>query len=295
MAYHMNEFARECEVNNEKSALRCHRLFLVACHRRQSLWGSDLSSEKLKKLKENWFITRFLQQLGLPTDTLVIQGERPDARIYSGRRWVGLEVTEYFIPESASGVKNNFQILRDQGINRAWHLFHDDGGPPLYVYVKFKEHPDQTGLQGKKEMQNFAERLKRCVERNGWPSGRFEEKRVDDCEEVPEIAHYTVRSSIDGTGECWSRTGSTTDAVLTPDQIQAELNRKTLKFEGYDQELDEMWLLVYSQGARTNVPNRVGEEVARASYDYPFSRAFWLEVFPDVRLTELPKNDNASG
>ena len=254
-----------------------------------------MSSEKLKKLKEKWFINRFLQQLGLPTDTLVKQGERPDASIYISRRWVGLEVTEYFIPESASGVKTNRMILWEQGINRAWHLFHDDGGPPLYVNLKFKEHPDRTGLQGKKDVQNFAERLKRCVERNGWPAVRFEEKRVDDCEEVPEVAHYTVRSSIDGKGEHWSKGGPTNDKTLTPAQIQTELNRKTSKFEGYDQELDEIWLLVYSQGALTNVPNRVGEEVARASYVYPFSRAFWLEVFPDVRLTELPKNDNTSG
>ena len=254
-----------------------------------------LSSEKLKKLKEKWFIARFLQQLGLPTDTLVKQGERPDARICIGRRWVGLEVTEYFIPESASGVKNNFQILREKGVKRAWQVFHDDGGPHLYVNVKFKEYPGRTGPQGNKEVQNFAQRLKRCVERNGWPSGRFEPKWVDNCEEVPEVAYYIVRSSIDGKDELGSRVGPTTDAVLTPDQIQTELNRKSPKFEGYDQKLDEVWLLVYSQDALTSVPNRVGEEVARASYNYPFSRAFWLELVPNVRLIELPKNDNTSG
>ena len=66
-------------------------------------------------------------------------------------------------------------------------------------------------------------------------------------------------------------------------------NRKASKYSSYTKGVEEVWLLIYTEGGLRSVPSEIGEDARWAEYRFPFDRAFWFDSFPNGEITCLRK------
>ena len=267
---------------------------------------NDLS---LQKQKEKWFVDIFLELSGYGGITLISR-ERPDWELHIGCRAIGLEVREFFVPESDTGAPVGTQMVRKKAIAQAEKKFLSSGGPTVDVTFVFNNDP-RLGPSDTKEVLEFVPRFLDVVMCEGYANGSYGRWRdkthwvfdkhdlryweyfyrfLDKTEDpVPELDMCFVNSSPVGNTGCWSFGGPTALQHAESRYVQAELNAKRQNFEDYNLEYPEVWLLIYNAGAMDTIPNKIGDLGMSSHYDFPYHKAFWLDTFPDRALIELHK------
>ena len=247
------------------------------------------AAEQDKKSRERWFLDRFLRQLGLSPDTPPEGGEKPDFTIQIDGKRIGVEVTEFFLDEE-DGVPKHFQILREKAIDEAWQLYRERGGRALYVFAAFQDVPKPLGPNSNKEVKDFRNKFEKVVRSQESTLEKYGPRQFRGWPTIPELDFYSIRacpeSVVDGD---WSRVGPTHQKVLEAHHIQTELDRKACKYRSYVNDLDEVWLVIFTEGGLRSMPHEMGMEAKCAAYDFPFDKAYWFDSFPNIELTPLRK------
>ena len=211
-----------------------------------------------KKSKERWFLDRFLGKLGLSPDAPVEGRVKPDFTIQIDGKRIGVEVTEFFLDEE-DGVPKYFQILREKAIDEAWQLYRERGGRALYVFAAFQDVPKPMGPKNNKEVKDFANKFENMVRSQESSLEGYESRQYCGWPAIPEIDFFSIRACPEGVVDGdWSRMGPTHQEVLEFHHIQTELDRKARKYSSYVGDLDEIWLLIFTEGALRMLPNEIG-------------------------------------
>ncbi len=250
----------------------------------------ESTSDQYKKSKERWFLDRFLGKLGLSLDVPVKNRERPDFTIQIDGKRIGLEVTEFFFPDEEGGVRKYFQILREKAIAKAWRIYSERGGRALCVTAAFQDFPKPLGPSDKREVNGLAHKFEKVVRSQESSLEGSNPRWVNGWPEIPELDYFSIRACPEGVVDgYWGREGPTHQEVLEAHHIQSELDGKAGKYPSYVSDHDEVWLLIFTEGALMGVPHEIGTEAKCAVYDFPFDRAYWFDSFPNVKLTRLKK------
>ena len=154
----------------------------------------------------------------------------------------------------------------------------------------FNDYPKPMGPKSNKEVEDFAKRFERAVWRNGWPDEPTKPQVFRGGQKLPEVDYYTVSACREGTDDLWCRAGPTHQGVLEAHHIQFKLNQKGPKYSSYIPGLHEVWLVIYTEGGLTDVPNEIGEDARNSVYNFPFNRAYWFDSFPNFEATRLRKS-----
>ena len=204
--------------------------------------------DQIKKLKERWFLDRFLGKLGLSPDIPLESGEKPDFTIQIDGGRIGLEVTEFFFPEGEDGVRKNFQILREKAIDEAWRIYRERGGRALYVTAAFQDFPKPLGPSDKREVNGLAHKFEKVVRSQESSLEGSKPRWVNGWPEIPELDYFSIRACPEGVVDgYWGREGPTHQEVLEAHHIQSELDRKVCKYPSYVSDHDEVWLLIFTK------------------------------------------------
>jgi hypothetical protein len=241
-----------------------------------------------KKFREKLFVTSALERAGLGEHTAsLIDSESPDFVVVINGRTIGIEVVEFFYPETDALAPRQFQILRDKSVQLARCKFRDRGGPPLSLVPVFKDYPTPSGPKNRREIEKFAERFQRTVSTYGWGIGVHDDRVIRQPADVPEIDYYFVYEVDDEDGELWGRGGPANGVLVEPRHVQDVLDGKAPKHGDYLERCDAVWLLIVNDGALRTAPCELGNDAQIASFVFPFERAFWFDHFPPGPLVEL--------
>jgi hypothetical protein len=211
---------------------------------------------------------------------LVEQGEEPDFRVRSESGCVGIEVTEYFRPETVSGSPLQEQeALAHQVSQRATEECLRRQAPPLLASVSFNHNHRLS----KKDVVPLADTIASLVIPAA--SSGFWSVEIDD-DLLPESVDYITVYRPSGLKEPFI---SNTGAVWVPEIDSTELARvvagKERKLLSYRRDCTQVWLLVFVDGFRissiTEYPQQVVElasQFDRVVVLHDWSRAYTLSV-----------------
>lgn len=91
-----------------------------------------------------------------------------------------------------------------------------------------------------------------------------------------EIAKAWAHASVDGVGRLWKPDHMGWVADITPEHVQAELNRKQRVVPAARQRCDALWLVLVHNLTR-GAPCELLEEAAGANYTSAFDRVLWMD------------------
>jgi hypothetical protein len=232
-----------------------------------------------KKEIERWHLSRFEESYPDFPSGEVHPGERPDFRIVSGERTIGVELTQVFhANEEGKRPLQEIERLRAAVTERAEALFAEAGGPPLDVLVFFSPH----AKLGKPNQSQIAERLAALVSRNIPPPGTSYEEEFDwvNRDWFPEELSYVRVARFDHRDwSLWQPASAGYVPDVTPELIQAAIERKAPDVEAHRASCDEAWLLIIADGFGISSTMTVTEACARHRYRSPFDKTFYFENF----------------
>lgn len=195
------------------------------------------------------FLRQFFRIEGLSADAIA-ERERPDFLVEVDGRTVGIEVTEVFIEDDGGPIRpRHAEAIVDGVVARAWQIYKERGGQPVYVSFGFVSH-DVQQIRRDQTAETLAEFVLGLPLRPGdyrslkpysadpWPAG------------VPELTFMNVLAMPDrGTGH-WTVPKGGWMAPLDAARLQPIINEKAAKLTEYRKAAPEVWLLIATDGLR---------------------------------------------
>jgi hypothetical protein len=153
-------------------------------------------------------------------------------------------------------------------------MLHDArGGPALYVSVFFRRLPafDKTAVD------LVAHGIADAVSRVATSAAATKIELDIPWHALPhEIAHISVRRSINGVDKLWHADAGGWVAEILPVHVREVLSTKGRMHFPARQRCDELWLVIvndlFSRAAKAELP----PETADTPFDHPFDRLLWL-------------------
>lgn len=227
------------------------------------------------KYKEAWYVKSLRSRWQAFPSGDIIPSERPDFLVSDGNRSVGIEITEFFLPqEPGEPLYQEAESIREHIVSRALSHYRTLGGPPLLIDIEFSNDVRLTKRDVDATARALAERIVRLDfvedEQPGWRqrfSGNMPRGIVEICG-----GKYRSVENWDFGGGGWVR-------PCTHDHIQGIIARKAPLYAAYRQTCDEAILVIVFTafaGPPTDVPVAVLEEVFQSPFDSTL--AFFVDV-----------------
>lgn len=243
-----------------------------------------MGSDEKKKRRERFLLDRFLEHQGI-TSTRIVPCESPDFLIDLEGRTVGIELTELFIRSNKSEVPHELaeeSVLKrvesnhDRIMSRAREIYFRAGNPPVLSTIVFSDQITLDKKKGDQIAELIADQIQRMSLQNSqavkWRSIEEENEEhplLDSVyfihtERVPELrfAHWTV-----------VKAGLV--ATLTPEYLQAEIDKKAKKIDMYREIAEEIWLLIVADRTQLSQKFSVQTGFSIGSVSGPFTRTFY--------------------
>ena len=210
-----------------------------------------------------------------------VEAEPPDFLLGEAPNCLGIELTEYHHPASNGGPPfQEVQSLKWRIVERAERIYFESGGPALYLTAFFGPH----GRLTKRAVPRIAQELAEAVLAVRMPSSL-----QDGSVEIPwdllpdEIVKAWAHASVDGTDRLWQPDHTGWVVSISPEHVQAELNRKQRVIPAARQRCDALWLVLVHNLTR-GAACELSDEAASASYVSAFDRVLWMDPhMPRVR------------
>lgn len=181
--------------------------------------------------------------------------------------------------------------LRGRIIRQAQKNFENCGQPPVQVAIHFN-----TNYQlNKNRVENLATAAASIVRRNfPDPTGRTEvSSDWNNRNDFPEEFDCLSISRFSEIGNYWRAPGVTWVPTLGATCLQAVIDKKLARFDGYRQRCDELWLLIVSDGFQLASIVDFEKDVISQPYSTKFNRMFLLHNLTKVyELERLAKPYN---
>jgi len=232
-----------------------------------------------KKDIERWHLCRFEESYPDFPSGEVHPGETPDFRVVTQGRTVGIELTQVFHPyEDGQRPLQEIERLRELVTEKAEKLFAASGGPPLDVLVHFSPH----AVLGKASLDPLAERLANLISRNLPQAGEWYSEEYDwiNREWFPEeVSHVRVARFGHRSWSLWRPSGVGFVPDVTPELVQAAIDRKATDIDNHRASCDEVWLLVIADGFSISTTMSVTQAAREHRYLSPFDKTIYFENF----------------
>jgi hypothetical protein len=243
-----------------------------------------MGSDEKKKQRERFLLDRFLEYQGI-TPTRVVPGESPDFLIDLEGRTVGVELTELFIRNSKSeahpkpaeeSLLKKIESNADRIMSRAREICFRAGNPPVLSTIVISDRITLDKKKGDQIAELIADQIQSMSLQNSqavkWRSGEEEDEehplldsvhfihteRVPDCR----FAHWTV-----------VKAGLV--ATLTPEHLQAEIEKKAKKINTYRKRAEEIWLLIVADRTQLSQKFSIQTDFPISSVFSPFTKTFY--------------------
>lgn len=220
--------------------------------------------EDCKKRREETYLRRFRENfVGFPKGTIVPH-EHPDFLVDARGGRVGIELTEYHVPEPDEGRGSPMRAregTEDKVLQRACEQYQSKGLPPVVVNVLW--HPHQA--LGSRRISELAAALANLVQENLPETGQsvtIRRRRHPTGRSLPqEVASLTVvrRNSI--SKDSWTSVRAGFVPTITPPDLQRILLDKEAKVPTYRQDCRYVWLLIVTRGSEPSTFGDLGPEV----------------------------------
>jgi hypothetical protein len=223
-----------------------------------------------KKTRERRFLDDWRRVEGSFPYGEIRDHERPDFLVVTSDHQVGIELTELLIPsdgEPSQVARENFQ---EQVVDLGARMHADLGGPALDVAVYFGLGTPVT----KQTYREVARALVDVVRDNTAVTGLSEWK--NDSLVHPQLTHVRIFRSEALTTPTWHvwYNGWVPDAE--PNWIQNAIDKKA-SLRSKELSLDQIWLLIVSEGFRVSSVALFGSSVIEGIYNSPFGRTFLFD------------------
>lgn len=232
-----------------------------------------------KKDVERWHLCRFEESYSDFPSGEVHPGETPDFRIVSPDRSVGIELTQLFRPsEDGRQPLQEIERLRDLIVEKAEALYIGTGGPPLDVLVYFASH----AVLNKANRDDVAARLAGLVSRRLPEAGQSYSEEYDwvNREWFPEeLSYVRVVRFEHRDWSLWRASSAGFVPDVTPELIQAAIDRKVADISAHRATCDEAWLLIVADGFNISSTMSITEHSRLHRYRSPFDRTIYFDNF----------------
>ena len=155
----------------------------------------------------------------------------------------------------------------------AEHLYHQAGGPALYVSVSF----DDDLLLTKKSTEPLARGIADAVLRCCVPKAPEQPVIEIPREYRPKgISHILLGGSVDGVDRLWDCDAGGWVAPISSEDVAEVIRAKALREPLARSRCDELWLVIVSDEFSRAAPAEISPEALAASYPAPFDTIIWL-------------------
>jgi hypothetical protein len=225
------------------------------------------------KDREHRYLTLLRRCVELPPGEPT-EAEPPDFVLGEAPSRVGIEITEYHHPAAeGSPPFQEVQSLKWRIVERAERIYSESGGPALYLKTIFGPHARLT----KRAVPRIAQQLAEAVLAVGVPTSVHEGLVNVPWDLLPdEIAKAWAHASVDGVDRLWQPDHTGWVAAISPEQVQAELDRKQRVVSAARRRCDSPWLVLVHNLTR-GAPCEFSHEAARATYISGFDRVLWMD------------------
>ena len=245
--------------------------------------------EAAKKARERAYLQRFRQNFAGFPEGEVVPSEHPDFLIKTQSRWVGIELTEYYVQEPDEAQRSPMQAqegTEDKVLRTASEQYQSEGLPPVAVYVNWNPHRAFS----RRRTQELAAILVDLVQDHLPESGHevsIRYRRHRAWRSLPqEVASLSVDRRIDFLKNSWTSVRGAFVPTLTPPRLQKKMQNKEAKVSSYRQQCREVWLLIVARGFEPSTNVDLGSEVEAHEFETTFHRVFFLHHF-DEYVVEL--------
>jgi hypothetical protein len=225
------------------------------------------------KERERRYITLLRRCVELPLGEPA-EPEPPDFVLGEASGRVGIEITEYH-HRSDDNVPpfQEVQSLKWRIVERAERIYTESGGPALYLTAMFWPH----GRLTKRAVPRIAQELSDAVLAVRVPSSLQEGPVEIPWDLLPgEISKAWAYASVDGVDRLWKPDHSGWVVDISPEHVQAELNRKQRVVSSARRHCDALWLVLVHNFTR-GAPCELSNEAANANYTSGFDRVLWMD------------------
>jgi hypothetical protein len=246
--------------------------------------------EAAKKAMERAYLQRFRENFAGFPEGEVVSSESPDFLIKSQPRWIGIELTEYHVQEPDEGRGSRMRAqerTEDRVLLRASEQHQSKGLPPVAVYVLWNPHRAFR----RRRIQELATVLADLVQEHLPELGHEVaiRRRYPARRSLPEeVGSLTVDRRINFSKNSWTSVRGGFVPTLTPPELQKIMRDKEAKVPSYQQECEEVWLLIGAHGFEPSTHVDLGSEIEVHEFETTFDRVFFLhhadEYVAELRL-----------
>ncbi len=246
-----------------------------------------MDSATSKKLKERFFLDRFLEHLEI-SPVRIEQREGPDFLVHVDGRPVGIELTYLHIRDaSEKPLPQARESVTDRIVSAAQRLYSLSGAPPAHVTVLFSSwlrlneiKRDHIAKWLSMHVQNL------CLntwQRSDWRSDT-EENDDHPLSEVVDVIH--ALGVPDYSMAHWTVARAGWVATLTSERLQERIDEKSPKVATYQEVAQEIWLVIIADGTKPSQAFSVPSDFQPRGFFSPFTRTFFFG-YPAGTVVEL--------
>jgi hypothetical protein len=245
--------------------------------------------EGAKKARERAYLERFREIFAGFPEGEIVSFEHPDFLIKVQPRWIGIEVTEYHVPEPGEGRGSPTRAregTEDKVLRMASERHQSKGLPPVMVHVLWRPHLALDRRRIPELAADLANRVQEHLPETGH-SVTFRRRDYPAGRSLPQdVASLTVvrRESI--SKNSWTSVRAAFVPTVTPPDLQKLLRYKEAKVPSYRRQCGEVWLLIVARGFEPSTFGDLVSEVESYRFESGFERVFFLHYF-DGAVTEL--------
>lgn len=179
---------------------------------------------------EEFYFKKFQEAYGLSGDFEI--SDKPDIRINYNCKKIGIELTSFYLEEGSNIESEQRQSpIRERIVKKAQCLYEKHNGRNIEVTLGFNTIIDENGL---------AEKIADWIGRNNKRQGTVS---LSSFSHIPELRFVYINLGPYDDAE-WRISQVYSIGNTSPQQLQKIITDKESKFDQYDNDLDETWLLI---------------------------------------------------
>ena len=235
--------------------------------------------QTLQKAREWAYLERFRENFASFPEGEVVPSERPDFLIKAQPRWIGIELTEYYVQEPDEDRGSLMQAqegTEDKVLRTASEQHQSNDLPPVAVSILWNPHRAFSS----RRIQGLAAVLADLVQEHLPELGQrvaIRYRRHPSWRALPqEVASLTVDRQINFSKNSWTSVRGASVPTLTPPQLQKKMRNKEAKVPIYRRQCREVWLLIVARGFEPSTHVDLGSELESHEFETTFDRVFFL-------------------
>lgn len=245
-----------------------------------------MGSDEKKKQRERFLLDRFLEYQGI-IPTRIVPGESPDFLIDIEERKVGIEVTELFIRGNRSKTHHQpekvpllqaAESITNLIVSKAEKIYFEAGNPPVLSTIWFSDRITLEKKKGDQIARLIADQIQSMRLQNSqngdWRSSEEENNEHPLLGSVMSIHAFGVHERRFAR---WTAARPGLVATLTPEYLQAEIDKKAKKIDSYRKNTEEIWLLIVADRTRPSQMFSVASDFPPDSVSSTFTKTFYFD------------------